>query len=141
MVLPLVPVAIGAAAGIGGGMLAEGLLHSGDTKKGTTITNAQQYANTYHQPFETYQPTTLYAPQQQITMPSYLVSIGSSQSPQSNTTRQNATQDISQYPTYDQPTTYPNQSNSAGSSGFDSTTMLIVALIAAGGLVAYGVVK
>lgn len=138
MALPLIPVALGAAAGIGGGMLAEGILNN--TKK-SGVTYAPQNANVYHAPYENYQPTTMFAPQQVITMPSYQVSLGSSHSPQTMTTKQTATQDIGQYPTYDQPTTYPSQSSSAGSSGgFDSKTMILIALIAAGGIIVYGVV-
>ena len=47
MALPLIPVALGAAAGIGGGMLAGGILN--DTKK-SGVTYAPQNANVYHAP-------------------------------------------------------------------------------------------
>ena len=139
MVLPLIPIAVaalagGASAGIAGSLLG--------TKKGDQITYAPQTADVYHSPYETYQPTTLYAPQQTITMPSYQVSMGSDSSPQTMSTRTDATQQVRQQPEYYQPVTYPNQSSSAGSaSEGDGKTMMVIALIAAGGLVAYGVLK
>lgn len=139
MALPLIPIAVaalagGASAGIAGSLLG--------TKKGDQITYAPQTADVYHSPYETYQPTTLYAPQQTITMPSYQVSIGSSSSPQTMSTRTDATQQVRQQPDYYQPVTYPTQSSSAGSaSEGDGKTLVLIALIAAGGLVAYGVLS
>lgn len=139
MALPLIPIAVaalagGASAGIAGSLLG--------TKKGDQITYAPQTADVYHSPYETYQPTTLYAPQQTVTMPSYQVSIGSSSSPQTMSTRTDATQQVRQQPDYYQPVTYPTQSSSAGSaSEGDGKTLILIALIAAGGLVAYGVLK
>lgn len=139
MALPLIPIAVaalagGASAGIAGSLLG--------TKKGDQITYAPQTADVYHSPYETYQPTTLYAPQQTVTMPSYQVSIGSASSPQTMSTRTDATQQVRQQPDYYQPVTYPTQSSSAGSaSEGDGKTLILIALIAAGGLVAYGVLK
>ena len=139
MVLPLIPIAVaalagGASAGIAGSLLG--------TKKGDQITYAPQTADVYHSPYETYQPTTLYAPQQTITMPSYQVSMGSTSSPQTMSTRTDATQQVRQQPDYYQPVSYPTQSSSAGSaSEGDGKTLILIALIAAGGLVAYGVLK
>lgn len=139
MALPLIPIAVaalagGASAGIAGSLLG--------TKKGDQITYAPQTADVYHSPYETYQPTTLYAPQQTVTMPSYQVSIGSSSSPQTMSTRTDATQQVRQQPDYYQPVTYPTQSSSAGSaSEGDGKTLVLIALIAAGGLVAYGVLS
>ena len=139
MVLPLIPIAVAALAGGASAGIASSLL---GTKKGDQITYAPQTADVYHSPYETYQPTTLYAPQQTITMPSYQVSIGSASSPQTMSTRTDATQQVRQQPEYYQPVTYPTQSSSAGSaSEGDGKTMMIIALIAAGGLVAYGVLK
>ncbi len=139
MALPLIPIAVaalagGASAGIAGSLLG--------TKKGDQITYAPQTADVYHSPYETYQPTTLYAPQQTVTMPSYQVSIGSASSPQTMSTRTDATQQVRQQPDYYQPVSYPTQSSSAGSaSEGDGKTLILIALIAAGGLVAYGVLK
>jgi len=139
MVLPLIPIAVAALAGGASAGIASGLL---GTKKGDQITYAPQTADVYHSPYETYQPTTLYAPQQTITMPSYQVSMGSDSSPQTMSTRTDATQQVRQQPEYYQPVTYPKQSSSAGTaSEGDGKTLVLIALIAAGGLVAYGVLK
>ena len=130
MALPLIPIAVaalagGASAGIAGSLLG--------TKKGDQITYAPQTADVYHSPYETYQPTTLYAPQQTVTMPSYQVSIGSASSPQTMSTRTDATQQVRQQPDYYQPVSYPTQSSSAGSaSEGDGKTLILIALIAAG---------
>lgn len=139
MALPLIPIAIAALAGGAGAGVAGSLL--GGTKKGDQITYAPQTADVYHSPYETYQPTTLYAPQQTITMPSYQVSMGSTSSPQSMSTRTDATQQVRQQPEYYQPVTYPRQESSAGTAAGDGKTMILIALIAAGGLVAYGVLS
>jgi hypothetical protein len=139
MVLPLVPIAVAALAGGASAGIAGSLFGS---KKGDQITYAPQTADVYHSPYETYQPTTLYAPQQTITMPSYQVSMGSASSPQTMSTRTDATQQVRQQPEYYQPVTYPRQESSAGTaSEGDGKTMMIIALIAAGGLVAYGVLS
>ena len=137
MALPLIPIAVAALAG-GGATAAVSSLFGG--KKGDTTTYAPQTSDVYHQPYETYQPVQMYAPQQQITMPQYQVSIGSEGS-QSMSTKQDAKQTTSQQPSWRQPTTYPTQSSSAGSSGLDTSSMMLIALIAAGGLIAYGVIK
>lgn len=140
MALPLIPIAIAALAGGAGAGVAGGLLGSG--KKGDHITDSRQFANVYHQPYEQYQPTTLFAPQQTITMPSYQVSLGSDRSPQSMSTRTDATQQIRQEPQYYQPVTYPRQDNRAGGeSEGDGKTIIFVALIAAAGLIGYGVLS
>ena len=138
MALPLIPIAIAALAG-GGATAAVSSLMGG--KKGDNITYAPQSSDVYHQPYETYQPVQMYAPQQQITMPQYQVSIGSEGS-QTMSTKQDAKQTTSQQPSWRQPTTYPVQSSSAGSSSaLDTSSMMLIALIAAGGLIAYGVIK
>ena len=140
MALPLIPIAVAAMAGGASAGIAGTLL--GGTKKGDQITYAPQTADVYHAPYETYQPTTLYAPQQTVTMPSYQVSMGSASSPQTMSTRTDATQQVRQQPEYYQPVTYPKQSSSAGTaSEGDGKTLVLIALIAAGGLVAYGVLK
>lgn len=136
MALPLIPIALGAAAGVGGGMLTQGLLSG--TKK-DSVTYAPQTADVYHAPYETYQPTSLYAPQQTITMPSYQVSLGSSHSPQTMTTKQTARQDVTQDPTYTQPVTYPTQTGAT--QGISDKTIMIVALIAGLSVVGYGVLS
>ena len=137
MALPLIPIAVAALAGGGATAVVSSLMGG---KKGDNTTYAPQTADVYHQPYETYQPVQMYAPQQQITMPQYQVSIGSEGS-QSMSTKQDAKQTSSQEPSWRQPTTYPTQTSSAGSSGLDTSSMMLIALIAAGGLIAYGVIK
>ena len=146
MVLPLIPI----AAGIGAGMLGQGILGflSADKKPSisTTTSTSTQSSNVYHAPYEQYQPTTLYAPQQSVVYPSYQVSIESPGSNQESVVKQSAKQDTKQYPTYDQPVNYPTQASTPTTTGqvgagISSETIMVVALIAAGGLVAYGVLK
>ncbi|MFA5526725.1 MAG: hypothetical protein WC992_07865 [Acholeplasmataceae bacterium] len=144
MAIPLIPI----AAGVGAGMLGQGLLSifDGDKKPSisTTTTTSHQESNVYHAPFEQYQPTTLYAPQQSIVYPQYQIAIDSPKASQKLDTSQTPTQDIRQYPIYDQPTTYPQQAaemTGAAGAGISNQTIMLVALIAAGGLVAYGVLR
>lgn len=144
MVLPLIPI----AAGIGAGMLGQGLLSAftGDKKPSisTTTSTSTQSADVYHAPYEQYQPTTLYAPQQSIVYPQYQIAIESPKSSQKMSTQQTPSQEVQQYPIYDQPTQYPQQSSELtgqAGGGISNQTIMIVALIAAGGLVAYGVLS
>ncbi|MCC7570554.1 hypothetical protein KO465_04360 [Candidatus Micrarchaeota archaeon] len=142
MAIPLIPI----AAGVGAGMLGQGLLSAftGEKKPSTSVSTSTQTADVYHAPFEQYQPTTLYAPQQSIVYPSYQIAIDSPHATQRSDVAQTPSQDIRQYPYYEQPVSYPQQTGSAGGdggAGISNTTILLVALIAAGGLVAYGVLS
>lgn len=144
MAIPLIPI----AAGVGAGMLGQGLLSAvtGEKKPSvsTTTSTSTSTADVYHAPYEQYQPTTLYAPQQSIVYPQYQIAIESPQARQTMDTTQRPSQDIRQYPVYEQPVQYPQVSSEAGAGtggGIDSRTILLVSLIAAGGLVAYGVLR
>jgi len=146
MVLPIIPI----LGGVGAGMIGQGLLSAfaGEKKPAVLTPTAKslQTSDVYHSPFERYQPSTVFAPQQTITMPSYQIQIESPKAKQELKATTNATQEISQTPNYNQPTTYPTltstpTASASNTAGIDNSTIILVALIAAGGVVAYGVLS
>lgn len=117
MVLPLIPIALAAAAGIG---LEKGYSNlfgdGGDTKKDIKI------GGEYHAPQEVYSPTTTYA--QAYQLPDYNIAIDSPLAQVGSKKDQDVSPDIS-----------------AGVSQVEGVNMTHIAIIGAVGLVLFGVVK
>ena len=138
MALPLaIPVLAGAAGALG---LTSVL---GGGKKSLievdSSTYSPQYQNEYHQPYETFQPVTVWSPQQTITMPSYQVSMYSPGSHQASSQETKADQKVDTTPYWYQPST-TSQEGSTG-AGISNESLILIALIGAGAIVAYGVLQ
>lgn len=141
--MPL-PLAIPLAAGIAGLGIGAGVTY-GATKKDEAVSGnsvfpstapfsvaAQTYAPETHAPYEQFSAAIQYAPVTSIQYPGYAINIGSPGA--TATTKQ--TQEVSSTPRLD----YSAEQTGAV-SGIDSKTILLLALIAAGGLVVYGLVS
>ncbi len=143
--MPL-PLVIPIAAGIAGLGIGAGVTY-GATKKDETVNGgsssffpstapfsiaAQTYAPETHSPYEQYSAAVQYAPVTSIQYPGYAINI---ESPGATaTTRQ--TQEVVSEPRLDY-----SAKQSGDTAGIDSKTILLVALIAAGAVVAYGVLS
>ena len=138
MALPLaIPVLAGAA-----GALGLTTVFGGGKKSLIEVdssTYSPQYQNEYHQPYETFEPVTVWAPQQTITMPSYQVSMNSPGSHQASSQETKADQKVDTTPYWYQPST-TSQEGSTG-AGISNESLILIALIGAGAIVAYGVLQ
>ena len=118
MPLPLIPIAVAIVAGIG---IEKGLTSLFSAPSGDIGTKKGGIGTTYHEPYSHYAPVT--TDMRQIQLPDYQVQIDSPF----------AQQDLSKKQTQE-----PDITGATQKSGADLT---MLALIAAGGLVVYGVVK
>jgi hypothetical protein len=122
----------GMASGVGGTLLG-GLM----SKKSDTITTTTTYgAQNIHQPYETYAPQVQYSPSTSYayTGSSYIInSAGASISKKAEAT---STASPSQTGAWDIPTSQPTSTGVGVGTGIDWT---MIAIVAAVGLVGYGV--
>ena len=143
MVLPaLIPVAIAAAGvGVGGGAILSQMLGGGGEESTTTTEHRIHYApitkKEIHQPFETFYPTSIYSPQQDI---SYQIITHSPEAKQA--TKKEMTSDITAEPSLIQPRTdtiSPRYEETRPIT--EGTDMTKIALYGAIALVAYGLIS
>lgn len=141
MVLPLIPLAAGAAVGVGGAVL--GGMFAG---KKETVSNVSTYSPTYgqvyHAPGETYAPQIQYAPQYgyAYTGPTYIIDSPGASSKKETLLSQSSSP--AQSGEWDVPQSYETSPNiSPGSSeGLNSETLLMLGLLAVAGIIGYGLV-
>lgn len=138
MALPLaIPVLAGAA-----GALGITSVLGGGKKPFIAVdssTYSPQYQNEYHQPYETFEPVNVWAPQQTITMPSYQVAVYSPGSHQASSQETKADQKVNTTPYWYQPST-TSQEGATG-AGISNEALILIALIGAGAIIAYGVLQ
>jgi len=119
MVLPLIPIVIGAVAGMG---VEKGFTSLFGGSGGVSGTKKGGIANVYHEPYEQYAPTI--TDMRQVQLPDYQIQVDSPFARQDMTKKQSMEPEIS--------------GGASAESGINPTTLM---LIAAGGLVVYGVTK
>lgn len=138
MALPLLPI----LAGIGGTALggAVGSMFGG-SKKEEHITTTQTYGQVYHSPYETFAPQIQYAPQTgyAYTGATYIIdSPGATSKKETLLTQESSP---AQAGTWDVPQTYETSPTVAPGAGIDNQTIIIVAALAAVGIIGFGLVS
>jgi len=129
------PLIVG-AAGLGAG--AGAIVTSALTKKEASITDSHNEQNNIHQPYENYQPQIQYAPVTTYSYQGAQYMINSPNSVQTPKQAVSTTSDPSQTGTWKTEQPYSPTSSTGNSTGIDWT---MIAIIAAVGIVGYGLVS
>jgi hypothetical protein len=138
VVLPLLPIAAGIAGTALGG--AVGSLFGG-SKKEESITTTNTYGQVYHSPYETFAPQIQYAPQSGYAYTGATYIINSPNATSKKETLLSQESSPAQAGTWDVPQTYETKPEVSTGTGIDNQTIMIVAALAAVGIIGFGLVS
>lgn len=138
MALPLLPILVGIGGTALGG--AVGSMFGG-SKKEEHITTTQTYGQVYHSPYETFAPQIQYAPQTGYAYTGATYIIDSPRATSKKETLLTQESSPAQAGTWDVPQTYETSPTVAPGAGIDNQTIMIVAALAAVGIIGFGLVS